>query len=174
MPGLLHERAVEEILKAQPTAKRHGFGAAVRDILEPYQIEEAPGGVWRAHVIPDAYLLDHENEVVVAYEVEDSNRLSADKLNRYVGLAWEINEPYWELVVIVGDRWGNMYAILPRILDIEDAVVQAAKKRKLPTHGPCPCCGRQFLNLASHVRLKHPDYLVDGLMPATPPKVGTD
>lgn len=40
--------------------------------------------------------------------------------------------------------------------------IHAAAERKLKSrarHGVCPCCNRQFVNMAKHMQSKHPDFV---------------
>jgi hypothetical protein len=40
--------------------------------------------------------------------------------------------------------------------------IHAANERKLKSrarHGVCPCCNRQFVNMAKHMQSKHPDFV---------------
>lgn len=37
---------------------------------------------------------------------------------------------------------------------------QIEKQKKRAAHGVCPCCNRTFVQLARHMKTKHPDYNV--------------
>ena len=38
---------------------------------------------------------------------------------------------------------------------------QITKLKKRAAHGTCPCCKRTFVNMARHMRSKHPDFVQD-------------
>lgn len=61
-----------------------------------------------ARVVPDAYLLDHENSVLIAVEVDTGCFLAPRKWANYLNLAWLLDDIYWELLVRRIDRWGNV------------------------------------------------------------------
>lgn len=91
--------------------RRYGKRTAKKIIIKHSEILHA----WKYelyHFVPDAYLIDKENRIVVCYEVEDFNSLSPAKICDY-GEAWFILDYiYWNLILISYDIYGNHRVIL--------------------------------------------------------------
>jgi len=75
------------------------------------------------HFIPDAYWLDHENNVVAIYEVENTSSVTRDKLDLYMNLWWALDNEFWGIVLVILPRAGKPY-----VVDIGDAAIDRVFK----------------------------------------------
>lgn len=59
--------------------------------------------------IPDAYLIDEENKTVIWYEVEDTHRLTNNKIYDLYHIHFALDYCFWEMEVVLIDRYGNSH-----------------------------------------------------------------
>lgn len=94
-PSALHESLLDKYAEGLP---RRGFRQAMRELLA--DIDDAQGR-WRMHralmVLPDAYHVDHEREVVTVVEAIVTNDVGMAKMRRLFELFWLLDEVYWGL-----------------------------------------------------------------------------
>lgn len=93
-----HEATVRKILQDYPGAETVGFSKAVAKII---------GFRFPDIIVPDAWLLDADNSVLTAFEVEDGHHLSAGKKQRYARLCWWLEDFDWDLRLMVCGRFGE-------------------------------------------------------------------
>ena len=104
--------AVEILLSYANNIKKIGFKENLLneikkdiDTKEIIDIEDTIESIKTTHFVPDAYLIDKDKKTVYIFEIEDTNKLSINKLYELVYL-WEcLDYIYWELRVIVTDRY---------------------------------------------------------------------
>ena len=70
--------------------------------------------------LPDAYLVDASDGVVVCYEVEDTHHLNRHKIRGYGRLWFALDEMGWDLHLITYDAYGN-----PRICGFPETDIVA-------------------------------------------------
>ena len=62
--------------------------------------------------LPDGYFPDFNTQTLLAFEVEDTNRISPEKLNLYWETYYTVLNPIgWGLGLVSVDRWGHRRAI---------------------------------------------------------------
>ncbi len=84
MAGRRHEAFIEDIQRRYPNAKTTGFRKAVAEhYFDDYGIEVGDQLDWLS-IIPDAY--EVSQGLLIAYEVEDTHRVSDDKMRLYARL----------------------------------------------------------------------------------------
>jgi hypothetical protein len=64
------------------------------------------GEIFPLDVAPDAWLVAPQVAKVVAIEVEDTSRLSEEKIGRYCRIAESLADFGWRLHVVTYDRYG--------------------------------------------------------------------
>jgi len=64
---------------------------------------------------PDAYLIRSQKQQLICFEIEDTNTLTRNKLQRYVHAYFECDWYYWNLQLIVTDRYGMLWRNIPII-----------------------------------------------------------
>lgn len=110
--------------------RRWGKERARRVLIERFEILDC----WRnrdARFVPDAYLIDPENNTVVCYEVEDRNPLNPFSIREYGAAWWTLEYIYWDLHLIAYDVYGN-----PRIVAFPESDFVAEEIRKTRTPPP--------------------------------------
>lgn len=120
MEGSIHETAVTLLHRSFNGAHRVGFRKAIQQLQWDHEgwaeFDEQPtwndflknGEVWKEGILPDLWLIDHETMSVVCIEVENGNAISDRKFQSYRNLWWHLDEFYWELHLLVSDRWCNL------------------------------------------------------------------
>jgi hypothetical protein len=153
LPASVHQNTITELLYYYPEAKTRGFSRAIRDVQKRSGFH--PDGYWRGGVIPDLWWIDEQCMSVFVIEVEDSSKVSGEKLERYRDLHYLLDEEYWSAHLIAADRWGNfspvpLYPIhgvgapemfaalfeLVRICCTKDPVARAASRKKWLAQNP--------------------------------------
>src|SRR3569833_423757 len=91
--------AVAEILLSRPTIKQYGFAAELRRRWPDNKeiIETA------SHVIPAAFEIHEDEEVVAMIEVIDDNPIRADKAQAIFQLALALDDVEWSVNVVCFD-----------------------------------------------------------------------
>lgn len=132
-PLTIHNRAVEELMARYDGPRTTGFEAKIAKIFARIPAEERP----RPGVRPDGYLVHEADKVIIAFEVEDHHRLTADKMQRYIALHWAINYFWWDLGVAVFDRWGNQTTLIsPMEWDIQNLVRKTKRQKRFGIAAP--------------------------------------
>lgn len=120
MPNRNHESGVAKVLADYPDARIHGFMRACNAITEPIAGEKSD-----ILLRPDAFIIDRENELVVAFEVEEAHPVTGGKISRYRWLWWDLNYADWGLwLIIVSGRWRSYVASI----DMGDVALMAARR----------------------------------------------
>jgi len=75
-------------------------------------LRQAIGEDWykeRPHdrIVPDAFLVDEKAKEVVVYEIEDTHRLTPEKLDLIIDYLYSVDEFGWSLRCVVMDRYGG-------------------------------------------------------------------
>jgi hypothetical protein len=128
----IHEIAVRQLAASYPDLHRHKFGKAVSTLTlldwhvaslkaddtgseecadtTTSLIRETADNAY--HIIPDGWLADFKNQMLIVFEVEDSHRLSIEKLEAYWKVYFYDIEPLdWGLAIISVSRWGLRQAV---------------------------------------------------------------
>ena len=90
MAGRRHDSLVEWLQKKDPSVQTKGFRAAVKAMLEQELGIEVEDQLSWLSMIPDAYRVSPGQ--VVAYEVEDTHRVSRKKMLKYARLWYGFRE----------------------------------------------------------------------------------
>ena len=122
MPSFLHEQAVRTILEQFPQAKTRGFMKAVHKVIP----EERD----LMRIIPDAFIVDRANQILVAYEIEAAHAVPASKIEAYIDLWWALDNWCWDLGLIIIDRFGKATA---RLAMAEVAMQHVVHEARRPT-----------------------------------------
>jgi len=56
--------------------------------------------------VPDAYTIDKENKACVIYEVENTHKISIEKLRHIHKVAWDLDYYHWDLKLIAVSHRG--------------------------------------------------------------------
>jgi hypothetical protein len=59
------------------------------------------------HLIPDAYEIDIENNLIKCYEVEVHNPISLEKIHKYINLWWALDNYEWNLELTAVSKYGS-------------------------------------------------------------------
>jgi hypothetical protein len=106
----IHDLAIIKLARDHKGFETKGFAKAMRAIPDVGDDPElSPENLPR--MIPDGYVIDHENRAVIVFEVEDTHPMNREKLSKYWWLWWVLDEYFWSLVVVVCDRYGRGGAI---------------------------------------------------------------
>lgn len=108
--------AVTKMQAYDPAIKTRGFAQALRDILELEDPDADDNADYNPGIIPDAYKIDHDNQCIWIYEIEDTNPLTLDKLVLITDIFWLFDWLSWNTRLIVYDRYGEN----PRELNLLD------------------------------------------------------
>lgn len=120
-----HASCISALCKSNPEIKTKGFKKETVQSLWRNHTEDRPIDMealesWQDQInfIPDAFLIDDNNRIVVCYEVEVNHPLTKNKskkLRQYINAWWILDYQYWDLQLVSYDGYGN-----PRIVDILD------------------------------------------------------
>jgi len=105
------------LLGLDPRMKIGGFTktlcAAMERVNGKLDAEELTPLLRRHRIIPDAYLIDTDFNVVYLFEIEDTNPLSADKLRKLSEIWFRLDCIEWEMRVFLIDRYLSIWRSLP-------------------------------------------------------------
>lgn len=92
-----------------------GFAADMRKLLTELEGEniEDDWKTLRPRFIPDAYLINHQDEEVLIVEVEDTHPLTSEKLTRLINFYWWLDGLSWKFRVFTTDRYGQNQTEIP-------------------------------------------------------------
>lgn len=115
-----HERIVNALVEKYPSAVKIGFRKALRPIFAECPVFDADDvKAALPSKRPDAFIVDEEEKRVVAFEVENTHRLSKADIARYITLWMYLADAEWDLIVVRvshfgAEMWINMeeYAAL--------------------------------------------------------------
>jgi hypothetical protein len=96
--------------------KRGGFKKAVLSAVAERCAEIGTSAIEEALRVtrPDAYYIDHENEVVCCLEIEHTSRMQPKHFFNYEELLWVLDEAYWSF-----DLWSaNGFGLDPHPVSI--------------------------------------------------------
>lgn len=113
--GKFHKLMIDAFCQSVPDAQRKGFFPALLaiDDLEYLRWLKAQGQVAPLKVIPDAYLIDHEECTVTCVEIVDHCDIRPRKFARLLDLAFVLDENHWALDLLRVDAHGySEYNIL--------------------------------------------------------------
>lgn len=104
----LSELTVQGLIRRDPTISNHGFNFSCLKLI----CDEAEKMEWtsifkKCRVIPDAFKICHSCKTITAFEVEDSNKLTEEKLSKYAMLWFYMDCEEADLLLCVMDRYGN-------------------------------------------------------------------
>jgi hypothetical protein len=102
------KRIVDGLIRKDARVRKSGFTKAVSALSDSSYFAAAAKGI-----VPDAYLLDHDERVVVMYEVVDTHPIRPKKADRIAELSDELDDIYWTLRVIVLDYTGHTVCDVP-------------------------------------------------------------
>jgi hypothetical protein len=105
----IHDMTIRTLMTEYPGSFTHGFATAISDIMERYDFgDELLEASKRCRRIPDMFIVDEDCMSIFVFEIEDSSKVSPGKLDDYMRLHRMLDDEYWSLHLIVGDRWGNL------------------------------------------------------------------
>jgi len=127
---------ISSILQARnPDIKLHGFRAAItRDVFTNDDREELGLDRKWITIIPDAYIIDGENRIVIMIEIVDRNPVTINKLGRISDFWWVLDEVYWDAILATVDSQLNITVYPPEILclaGVKDELLGAKYARDL-------------------------------------------
>lgn len=131
----IHKMGVTALCNQHPELETCGFRRQLRaavNATEPYNDIE-----WGKTIsfLPDAFVLDTEEQVATIYEVEASNPINDTKLYRLAD-AWFVLDYYdWHLRAMICDRWGNVQSEAPLMNAWYSFLQQEVSTRKGLTSG---------------------------------------
>jgi hypothetical protein len=108
-----HERVIRALVASDPAVERRGFWKRLRDLYVSAAAEddEAPwDDVPRKTFQPDAFKFDHEQQLLILFEVEATSPISAAKLDNLAYFWFEmdaVGPEGWLPVVMRFDRHGT-------------------------------------------------------------------
>jgi len=110
-----HRTKVKEmILDRVPRSRAVGFRETLRTGLAGRgctKIEAREFVKECINIIPDAFVIDHKNTHCSVFELEDTHKLSQDKLNAYADIWFRMDCFDWEFGLIVVSRYGTLSLI---------------------------------------------------------------
>lgn len=92
-----------------------GFASEMRGLLNRLEDHDVQHE-WQYHrprFIPDAFLIDEQNEEVWVVEIEDTHPLTLQKLQRLISFYWWLDAYYWKLRVFTTNRYGQNISEIP-------------------------------------------------------------
>jgi hypothetical protein len=136
-----HASCISVLCKSSPQIKVKGFKRETLRSLWRQHTEDRPIDMealesWQDQInfVPDAFLIDDNNRIVVCYEVEVGHSLnkSKSKLRQYIDAWWILDYQYWDLQLVSYDGYGNPRLI--DIMDVERAMIQRDIKPEKKKH----------------------------------------
>jgi len=64
-------------------------------------------------IVPDAYLIEPNEQIIYVFEIEDTHEIDVSKLRRLAKLWFYLDCEYWELRVFLLDRYLQNWRVLP-------------------------------------------------------------
>ena len=107
-----------DALCAVDGVRRAGFRDALRQ-RSPDLLHACSERGYRLDIIPDAFWIDDETGVVLAFEVEVTSPLTEAKFERYSDLYWVLDEDYYSLHIVTVDRRGVGVLMHPWSFSVE-------------------------------------------------------
>jgi hypothetical protein len=111
MTANIHQMLIDGVLRQFPEAKTAGLWKALRAHPELDYAADllANDKEWAQAVrfVPDAWLIDSENGLVVVFEAVHSHEVSEDKFARMVELSWALDEDYFRVLLVRCDVTGR-------------------------------------------------------------------
>lgn len=102
----LHQELIDLLVAQDPRMRTRGFRRAAAAASETFRTCIENGCECSATPVPDAYLIDEEQQTIWVFEVEVTNGLSTENLDRYRAMFWSVDGDYWQLQVVVVDKYG--------------------------------------------------------------------
>lgn len=129
MAGQLHQALIATLVAQEPRIQTKLFRRSVMSISGYCaQVDEDTGKTWYDEsiggLIPDAFLLDHEIRRLFIFEVEVTNGLDQDKLDKYAELFWMVDDDCWEIDLVIVDKYGigRLVNFLPMVYGQETSI----------------------------------------------------
>lgn len=101
-----HQELIDLLVAQDLRVKTKGFRRHVLAVSETFRHCVQDGCVCSTTPVPDAFLIDEEQKTIWVFEVEVSNGLSVENLERYRALFWTVDGDYWQLQIVVVDKYG--------------------------------------------------------------------
>ena len=126
-----HSSIIHGLEKLYLGARQRGFRAAVQDLQR--RIGTHSTELWGEGYMPDLWFFDEECMSVVLIEVEDTSKLSKEKLEAYSWLWSILDAYYWEVHLLAVSRWGAaapiplFYAAQPEEVKKNIAIFELSK-----------------------------------------------
>lgn len=104
-----HSDRIKALCATIPNVRTKGFMKAVRALDAEYTAEMFTDRKWAASVafVPDAYEIDHGEQVARVFEVVETHDISIAKFEKMAELAFVLDEDYWTLELVRFDRFGH-------------------------------------------------------------------
>lgn len=127
-PSAIHEQHIQELCESDSEVRVGGFRQAIKPMLGPWYAS------LKNHfgVIPDAYAVYDDANLVVVFEVEVGNRVDRGKMGSYALLADVLQDADWWLMLVLVDKYGGRKVVDPFIADLEQIVADAQKAKMSP------------------------------------------
>lgn len=127
------------LLGLDPRMKIGGFAktlcASIERVNGKFDADELKSLLRRHRIIPDAYLIDDDIEVVYLFEIEDTNPLTADKLRKLSEIWFRMDCIEWEMRVFLIDRHLSIWRSLP-LADVWHALESPMPKEAAKSGAP--------------------------------------
>ena len=118
-----HEQLIDDFIKSFSLYKKKGFKKELVSRLEKeddWDIGEFESDLGESNVIPDLFYFDDKLKVIHIIEVEVQNPLSFEKLRKYIRLWFMCDYLYWDIDLMIMDRFGNLNSIALNMLYFQD------------------------------------------------------
>lgn len=118
MQETMSDRVVRRLKAADPRIRKKRFRANIVRAVVSECPEESE---WtqelfddlcygrKCNIVPDAWIMDEHARSIGIFEVEDTNPISKDKMEKIISWHWALNSIGWKLNLCVVDRWGAGY-----------------------------------------------------------------
>lgn len=83
-------------------------------------------------IIPDGYVIDQKTQTVYVFEIEDTNPLTMNKLRKLAQIWFYLDCVYWDLKLLVIDRYLTCWRSLPLDHFYFSLVFPDPRKNKTP------------------------------------------
>jgi len=101
------EKAAKEFLRSRhPELTSGRFSQKMRQIYDQ-ELEDPIDDFDPPQFIPDAYSIHNDLKTVVVYEIEDTSKLTEQKVSRMYDFWFVLDDAGWKLRVFIVDRYGH-------------------------------------------------------------------
>jgi len=111
MAGLIHETAIEKILREDASIKTKGYSKSVKEIVSSELLDDDIF-MESIRIVPDGYKIEDgghykECKTITIIEVEDSSKISNRKMEKIINIWTDLDYESHILKLHTYDRYGN-------------------------------------------------------------------